>query len=102
LQATPTWLFYCCAIFFPLFAFIYWLTDVKGKSNWFAIIKPAGTVTLTCYVIPYVWSIRAIAGPYHPAILNSGMAGLVASLVYSLIVIGIAWGLMKMKIRLKI
>ncbi|MDF9828940.1 DUF5009 domain-containing protein [Parabacteroides sp. PF5-6] len=102
LQGTPTWLFYCCAIFFPLFACIYWLTDVKGKSHWFTIIKPAGTITLTCYIIPYVWSIRAIAGPHHPALLNSGIPGLITSLIYSLIVIALAWLLMKMKIRLKI
>ena len=55
IQATPTWLFYCLAMFFPLFGFFYWLTDVKGKTNWFDIIKPAGTATLTCYIIPYIW-----------------------------------------------
>ena len=33
IQATPTWLFYCLAMFFPLFGCFYWLTDVRGKSG---------------------------------------------------------------------
>ena len=42
LAATPTWYFYCCAIFFPLFALLYYLTDVRGHARWFAWVKPAG------------------------------------------------------------
>lgn len=52
IQATPTWLFYCCAMFFPAVALLHYLCDVKGKAHWFAIIKPAGTLTLTCYMVP--------------------------------------------------
>ena len=33
IQATPSWLFYCLAAFFPLFGFFYWLTDVKAKPT---------------------------------------------------------------------
>lgn len=103
IQATPTWLFYCCAIFFPLFAFVYWLTDVKGQSRWFALLKPAGTVTLTCYIIPYAWySIETLLHVHYPTFLQAGIPGLVKSLVYSLLVIGVAGLLNMMKIRLKI
>jgi len=103
LQDTPTWYFYCCAIFFPLFAFIFWLTDIKGKKHWFDLIKPAGTVTLTCYVIPYAWySVRTLLGVHYPDWMNSGAPGLIKSLIFSFLVIGLAWVLMKMKIRLKI
>ncbi len=103
IQATPTWFFYCAAIFFPLFAFIYWLTDIKGQGRWFHIIKPAGTVTLTCYIIPYAWySVLPLLNIHYPDVLNAGIPGLLRSLVYSLIIVGIAWILMKCKIRLKI
>lgn len=103
IQATPTWYFYCCAIFFPFFAFIYWLVDVKGKGKWFDIIKPAGTVTLTCYIIPYLWyGLQWMAGLKYPDVLMSGISGIIKSLVFSLLIVGIAWALMKMKIRLKI
>ena len=77
IQATPTWLFYCLAMFFPLFGIFYWLTDVKGKASWFNIIKPAGTATLTCYVIPYLWySIQQLLEWYYPHALYSGIPGL--------------------------
>jgi predicted acyltransferase len=103
LQATPAWLFYCCAIFFPFFALVYWLTDVKQKSRWFNPIKPAGTVTLTCYIIPYAWySVRSLGGVSYPDWMEEGIPGLVKSAIFSLLVVGLAWILMKMKIRLKI
>jgi hypothetical protein len=103
IQATPTWFFYCCAIFFPLFAFVYWLTDIKGKSNWFSVIKPAGTVTLTCYIIPYAWySLQTIIGFRYPDWMMTGIMGIVKSIIFSLIIIGIAWLLMKVKVRLKV
>lgn len=103
IQATPTWFFYCCAIFFPLFAFVYWLTDIKGKSKWFDIIKPAGTVTLTCYIIPYAWySLQSMLSIQYPAWMMTGIVGIIKSLIFSLIIIGIAWLFMKAKIRLKV
>ena len=101
--ATPTWLFLCCSIFFALFIVIYWLVDVAGKGDWFKIIAPAGTLTLTSYMIPYLWySIQTLTGWAYPKVLNSGWQGLTRSLVFSIICIGIAWGLSQIKIRLKI
>ena len=53
--ATPTWLFVCLGIFFLMVPCIYWITDLKGRTRWFDIIAPAGTATLTCYMLPYFW-----------------------------------------------
>lgn len=103
LQATPTWFFYCMAAFFPLFAFFYWLTDVKQKQQWFNVIKPAGTATLTCYVIPYVWySLMQMWSIRYPTLLNSGVPGLLRSFVFSLIVVWITGLLVRVKIKLKV
>jgi len=103
LQATPTWLFYCCAIFFPLFALVYWFTDIKKQSHWFNIIKPAGTVTLTCYIIPYaLYGILDLLPLPYPEWLFTGITGLIKAIVFSLVVVGLAWLLMKIKIRLKV
>lgn len=102
-QATPTWFFYCCSLFFPLFAMVYMLTDVLGKTHWFAWIKPAGTVTLTCYIIPYVWySVQSLLQFSYPDVLSTGITGLLRSLVYSFAILAVAWGLMKIKVRLKV
>ncbi len=103
IQATPSWLFYCLAMFFPLFGFFYWLTDVKNKTNWFNVIKPAGTATLTCYTLPYAWySVQQILDWWYPEVLGSGIPGLLKSLVFSLIIVQLTGLLVKVKIKLKV
>uniref|UniRef100_S0DE96 Heparan-alpha-glucosaminide N-acetyltransferase catalytic domain-containing protein n=1 Tax=termite gut metagenome TaxID=433724 RepID=S0DE96_9ZZZZ len=103
IQATPTWLFYCCAIFFPLFGLIYWLTETRGKVRWFDFIAPAGTVTLTCYIIPYALSIRPMLDAAGVGLLSSGVPGLAVSLLYAWLVIVLAGVMYKyLRVRLKI
>lgn len=103
IQATPTWLFICNAISFWMVGLLYYLTDVKDKANWFSVIKPAGTVTLTCYMLPYLWySVQRLVGWQYPAVFQSGMPGLLRSLLFSLIMVWIAGALMKIHVRLKI
>lgn len=103
IMATPTWLFYCLAIFFPLFGCVYWLTDVKGKAAWFNCIKPAGTATLTCYIIPYLWyALIPLLHIRFPEVLGSGVPGLLKSLVFSFLVVQLTGVLVKYKVKLKI
>jgi len=102
IQATPTWVFLCNAIAFGFFAVIYFVVDLKGKANWFKLIKPAGTSTLTCYLIPYVYYSVATFTFTLPLFLKTGTVGLLKSFVYAMIIIGITALLGKMKIKLKI
>ena len=103
IQATPTWLFVCNAISFLMVALFYYLTDVKRKTDWFMIIKPAGTVTLTCYIIPYFWyAVQRLLEFHYPAFLCAGVPGLCRSLLFSLVVVWIAGALLKVNVRLKI
>ena len=90
IQGTPTWLFYCLALFFPLMAVLYWLMDIKGHISWTWLIAPAGTATLTCYLLPYLWyPIRDTYGLYLPEGWWYGVTGVIISLVYSLLIIQI-------------
>jgi predicted acyltransferase len=101
--ATPTWLFFCLALFFPLFAFFYWLTDVRGKAGWFNLIKPAGTATLTCYIIPYLWyAVWQLLALHYPPLLYGGVPGLLRSLFFALLIVVIGGGLVKIGVRLKV
>lgn len=103
IQATPTWLFVCSAVSFFLVGIFYFLVDVKNKAHWFSIIKPAGTVTLTCYILPYLWySVQRLVGWHYPEFLCVGMPALCRSLLFSLLIVWIAGGLMKIHVRLKI
>lgn len=99
IYATPTWIFICCGIAFITYAIIYWLVDLQHKARWFSIIKPAGTSTLTCYLIPYIVYSFPIA---LPASLTFGMVGLIKSMVFALLIIGITALLGKTGIKLKI
>ncbi|MFD2521030.1 DUF5009 domain-containing protein [Emticicia soli] len=99
IYATPTWVFICCGIAFITYAFIYWLVDLQHKAHWFSFIKPAGTSTLTCYLIPYVVYFIPLSLPVG---LTFGFVGLIKSMIFSLVVIGITALLRKIGIKLKI
>lgn len=100
---TPAWVGLCTGISIFVFAFMIWLTDIKGKANWFNIIKPAGTATLTCYLIPYIlYSLFEIFNFQFPDVLNYGIGGILRSFAIAFIVIWIAGFLEKRKIRLKL
>jgi hypothetical protein len=104
IQATPTWMLWSLAMFLPLFGLIYWLTETHGKVAWFSIIAPAGTVTLTCYVISYAWyALRSLLEIPRLGIFASGAWGLVGSMIFAFAIVWVA-GLMNkyLKIRLKV
>jgi predicted acyltransferase len=102
IQATPTWVFLCNGIAFGFLALIYFVVDLKGKASWFNLIKPAGTSTLTCYLIPYVYYSVATYAFTLPAFLKEGIIGLAKSMVYALIIIGLTALLGKVNVKLKI
>lgn len=84
IQATPTWLFFCLAIYFPLLVIIHWA--VGQRRLW--LIAPAGTATLTCYLLPYVWyPLRWQADWHLPWSWYNGLSGLLLSLFFALMVI---------------
>jgi predicted acyltransferase len=103
MQETCTWIFYCTAIAVICLMFIHWLADIKDKKSWFKPIKPAGTSTLTCYLIPYVWySVESLTSANYPTFMLTGIGGLVKAFVLAFVIIGTAWLLGKLKIQLKI
>ncbi|GAB4010720.1 hypothetical protein GCM10028808_22430 [Spirosoma migulaei] len=103
IQATPTWIFLCCGIAFIVYAGIYWLVDLNGKLHWFDLIKTAGTSTLTCYLIPDLYySIANLSGISLPESVTTGGIGLLKSLLFALLIIGITAVLGKLRIKLKL
>ena len=102
IQSTPTWVFLCNGIAFGFLALVYYIVDLSGKAHWFNFIKPAGTNTLTCYLIPYVYYSVATYTFTLPLFLKTGAVGLLKSFVYALIIVGITAVLGKFKIKLKI
>ncbi|MFC4873352.1 DUF5009 domain-containing protein [Negadavirga shengliensis] len=101
--SSPSWVTICIAISILFFCFLIWLVELKGKKDWFNIIKPAGTSTLTCYLLPYIhYGLLTITGITLPLVLRTGAVGIIKSLSYALIIILITGLLEKKRIRLKI
>ncbi|MBQ3744151.1 MAG: DUF5009 domain-containing protein [Bacteroidales bacterium] len=103
IQATPTWLFFCVAISVACFAVIWWIADLRGKTRWARPVSPAGTATLTCYMIPSIWyAVQQLLGAHWPPALTAGLPGLIKAFVFSLIIIGLTWCFTKIHIKLKV
>lgn len=103
IRATAPWLFLCSGFTVLAFAGIYWLCDVKKKDNWFAFIKPAGTDTLLCYLLPYfAYAFVSFVGFSLPEIMVTGPSGLLKSLAFALLCIWITGLLAKRGVRLKL
>ena len=103
IQATPTWLFFCVAISVACFAVIWWIADLRGKTRWARPVSPAGTATLTCYMIPSIWyAVQQLLGAHWPPALTAGIPGLIKAFVFSLIIIGLTWCFTKIHIKLKV
>ena len=104
IRATSSWTAICKAISILTFAFLIWLVDRKGKEKWFKIVKPAGTSTLTCYLLPYLHEaiFLSIIGIQLPLIIRTGWAGVIKSLLFALVIVLITGWLEKRRLRLKI
>ena len=103
IQGTPSWVGICIGISVISFALFNYLCDVQKKTNWARIIAPAGTATLTCYMIPYfVYPIAALTGFKLPSVLNTGVIGLLGSFVFALLVVVFVGRLQKKGFSLKL
>lgn len=103
IYGTPAWVLICTGISLLVFAAIAWLTDRQGKEKLFAFIQPAGSSTLTCYLLPYIvnpllWMLHI----HYPQWMSEGIAGLIRSMLYAIILVRIAGWLEKKQIRLQI
>ena len=103
LGATPAWLFLCSAITLLAFTIIYWTADVLGKAQWFNLIKPAGTDTLLCYLVPIlVLFVLRTFRIHFPGFMLAGGLGLVKSFLFAMFCVWFTGVLNRAGIRLKL
>ncbi len=100
---TPSWVGICTGIAILGFTLMIYIVDIKEKNNWYKAIRPAGTSTLTCYLIPYIlYSLYELAGFNFPQFLNEGIGGVIRSFATAFFVIWMAGLLEKRSIRMKL
>ncbi|WP_298708492.1 DUF5009 domain-containing protein [Chitinophaga sp.] len=101
-MVTPSWVFICSGITIAVFAIVYWVADLLGKADAFRIIRPAGTDTLLCYLVPYY--AYAIMGVMSVPMMFpwGGWPGLLKSLLFALIIVQVTGWISRRGIRLKL
>ena len=101
--ATPSWTAICAGITALAFVALYLISDKAGKFRWARLIEPAGSMTLTCYLLPYfVYAFREILSISLPDTLTTGGIGILKSLIFSILIIQLTGLLGSLKIRLRI
>jgi len=105
IQATPSWGLICNGISMILFAFLYWIIDIREKSRWAFLVKPAGENSLTTYLAPdivyyLIWSTGIPILIYkHSEVPVVVIAGSVA---WALLMVGLTKLLARFNIKLKL
>ena len=103
INATPAWVFICSGISLLANELMIWLIDINKKQQWFSFIRPAGTSTLTCYLLPYLlYALLHLLHFQYPALLSEGIAGLIRSFAIAFLIIWLTGILEKYRLRVKI
>lgn len=103
IRATPSWTSICAGISILAFVLLHFIADVKGRTKWAGLIAPAGSSTLTCYLMPYfAYAFVALLGWSLPEVLTEGVVGLLKSMLFALLVIQFTGLLNRVQIGLKI
>jgi predicted acyltransferase len=103
IRATPPWILICSGLTIMAFVAVYVIADLWGKATWFNLIKPAGTNTLLCYLLPYfAYAIPFITTIHFPEWTLVGGMGLLKSLLFALFIAQATGWLTKRGIQLKL
>ncbi|AEE54072.1 DUF5009 domain-containing protein [Haliscomenobacter hydrossis] len=103
IRATPSWTTICAGISILAFVLLHFIADVKEQTRWAAFIAPAGSSTLTCYLMPYfAYAFVALLGWSLPAVMTDGVIGLLKSTLFALLIIQVTGMLNRVQIGLKI
>ena len=98
---TLPWCLFVSAISVTLYTLLRYM-ERRGWTSWFKPLAPAGTATLTVYMIPYLFiSLWIFVNPTIAPWL-SGWVGVGKCVLMSAVYIACAWGLTKAGIKLKI
>ncbi|WEK20118.1 MAG: DUF5009 domain-containing protein [Candidatus Pedobacter colombiensis] len=105
INGTPSWGMVCNGISMLIYAFLFFLVDIKGKSGWGWMFGAAGKNSLTTYLAPDVIYFISWGMGLHIFIYKQDtnqLLAVVGSLVWALAMIGFSILLSKINIRLKL
>lgn len=102
IYASPSWCLYSVAICVVLYSFLYWLTDIKKADKWTGFFQPAASNPLLVYILPgIIMYLQIVFGLYFmPAKFHEDLLGIIWSACFAVLMMWLAMGLNKLKIRL--
>lgn len=104
IYATPTWCLYSAGFSTLIFAFLYWLIDIKKIQGWTSFFKPAAANPLLTYIIPdVIYYLTSLLGiQLISENIDKGLMGVAWSAFFAVAVMGIAALLNKINLRLRL
>jgi predicted acyltransferase len=105
IYGTPSWGMICNGISMIVFALLFWIMDIQGKTKWAGLFKPAGQNSLTTYLAPdilyfAIWGLSLPVFFYKQE--SRQLLAVTGSLVWALAMVGFTALLAKINIRLKL
>jgi heparan-alpha-glucosaminide N-acetyltransferase len=87
-SASPTWVLYCGGYCCLAYAFLYWLTDVRGIRRWAGFTLPAGKNALLPYFLSFMFIplLLTLRLKWVNDCLNEGVAGIVRTVGVSFLI----------------
>lgn len=99
--STPSWCLLSLGIMTLLFLAVYWMVDIKNIQGWAGLIRPAGSNPLLTYLLPDIF--YAIFGLYYlDSIMGSGLPGVIRSLLFTFLILGVSAVMTRAKVRLQL
>jgi hypothetical protein len=105
IQATPSWGMICIGISMVVFVLLFWVIDIKKKTKWTFIFKPAGENSLTTYLAPDIIYYLIWSSGIHVLIYKeSGLpvAAIIGSIIWAFLMVGLTALLVRFGIKLKL
>lgn len=102
LIGTLPWIFFTLAIDVLLYLFFEWIVTM-GRKNWFSLLAPAGTATLTCYMLPYIlYPLISMTVGWEWSYVVPESIGILKCMAFSGLCIALTWCLTRFSVKLKI
>jgi heparan-alpha-glucosaminide N-acetyltransferase len=104
IRATPTWSLYSIGAAVLLFTALYWICDVGRRTRWAFFVRPAGSNTLTTYLLPDLWYyiLTAAGVHYFDAHFNQAWPGVVRCALFTAFILTASGLLTRLGIRLRL
>lgn len=104
IRATPTWALWTIAASCVLFTALYFICDVKKRTGWAWLVRPAGSNTLLTYLLPDIYYF--LAGLTGTAYLldhwNAGLPGIIRAVAFTIGILLISHVVTRARLRMQL